>query len=113
MGIGLGLYICKLIIDACEGDIYYDKAYSIGASFIFTIKALQPLDQEQSGDLTHDNSDIRLVFSENIEDFDVRVPNKRVTDCYFLSNPHIHSVSNYFKPFAVLSSDDRRRCPCT
>jgi K+-sensing histidine kinase KdpD len=37
-GIGLGLYICKKIIEQCQGVIYYDKTYEKGAAFVFTVK---------------------------------------------------------------------------
>ena len=39
MGIGLGLYICKLIVEACGGTIHYDSAYTEGSAFVFTIRA--------------------------------------------------------------------------
>lgn len=42
MGIGLGLYICKKIVNECGGDIYYDSDNLIGASFIFNIHCLSP-----------------------------------------------------------------------
>ena len=37
-GIGLGLSICKRIIEACGGEIKLDKEYEDGASFSFFIK---------------------------------------------------------------------------
>ncbi len=38
-GIGLGLSICKKIVEACGGQIYLDHDYILGASFVFTMKA--------------------------------------------------------------------------
>jgi signal transduction histidine kinase len=46
MGIGLGLYICKKIVEACGGDIYYDTEYLQGASFVFTIHCLRENHEE-------------------------------------------------------------------
>lgn len=36
-GLGLGLYVCRLIARALGGDIYLDAQYSMGARFIFTV----------------------------------------------------------------------------
>ena len=40
-GIGLGLNICKKIIEACGGSIYLEQSYNDGSCFCFTIKAYQ------------------------------------------------------------------------
>ena len=37
-GIGLGLNICKKIVEACGGEIYLDDQYTLGASFNFCIR---------------------------------------------------------------------------
>ena len=41
-GIGLGLNICKKIVQACGGEIHYDKAYKDGACFEFDIQCRDP-----------------------------------------------------------------------
>ena len=38
-GIGLGLNICKKIVEACLGSIHLEDNYRDGASFCFTVKA--------------------------------------------------------------------------
>lgn len=38
-GVGLGLSICKKIVEAFDGEIYIDNNYTGGAKFTFTIKA--------------------------------------------------------------------------
>ncbi|NJL94257.1 MAG: HAMP domain-containing histidine kinase [Anaerolineae bacterium] len=43
-GTGLGLYICKLIVDRCGGSIKIDKTYSHGAKFIISLPYM-PTDQ--------------------------------------------------------------------
>eukprot|EP00347_Sterkiella_histriomuscorum_P016084 403354549 len=40
-GIGLGLNICKKIVEACGGSIFLDKTYKQGASFCFNIQAFK------------------------------------------------------------------------
>jgi signal transduction histidine kinase len=38
-GIGLGLSICKKIVQAMDGDIYLeDSTENVGSSFTFTVK---------------------------------------------------------------------------
>lgn len=37
-GIGLGLSICKKIVEAFDGEIYVDNDYTGGAKFTFIIK---------------------------------------------------------------------------
>jgi len=41
-GIGLGLNICRKIVQACGGDIQYDRNYREGACFIFDIQCKDP-----------------------------------------------------------------------
>ena len=36
-GLGLGLYVCRLIARALGGDIYLDTSYTGGARFVFTV----------------------------------------------------------------------------
>lgn len=36
-GLGLGLYVCRLIARALGGDIYLDTSYKKGARFVFTV----------------------------------------------------------------------------
>ena len=36
-GLGLGLYVCNLIVQALGGDIYLDTNYTEGARFVFTV----------------------------------------------------------------------------
>lgn len=38
-GIGLGLNICKKIVEACLGSIHLEDSYREGASFCFSVKA--------------------------------------------------------------------------
>eukprot|EP00347_Sterkiella_histriomuscorum_P015876 403355346 len=40
-GIGLGLNICKKIVEACGGTIFLDTTYKQGASFCFSIQAFK------------------------------------------------------------------------
>lgn len=40
-GIGLGLNICKKIIEACGGSIFLQENYKEGACFCFSIKAYE------------------------------------------------------------------------
>ena len=41
-GTGLGLYICKTIVDAMKGKIYMDPTYTKGASFVVTLPTSSP-----------------------------------------------------------------------
>ena len=42
-GAGLGLAICRNIIEKCEGEIRYQKSFSLGgASFIVTLPVYKP-----------------------------------------------------------------------
>ena len=45
-GLGLGLYVCRLIARALGGDIHLDTAYTGGARFIFTV----PRDKTPEGE---------------------------------------------------------------
>ena len=38
-GIGLGLNICKKIVEECGGSIFLESDYKEGASFCFTMEA--------------------------------------------------------------------------
>ncbi len=38
-GVGLGLSICKKIVEAFDGEIFIDDDYTSGAKFTFTISA--------------------------------------------------------------------------
>eukprot|EP00347_Sterkiella_histriomuscorum_P018694 403344532 len=44
-GIGLGLNICKKIVEACGGKIHLESDYVDGAAFCFSMKAYQELSQ--------------------------------------------------------------------
>lgn len=46
-GLGLGLYVCRLIARALGGDIYLDTRYTTGARFVFTVPNQQ---SEQESD---------------------------------------------------------------
>jgi signal transduction histidine kinase len=35
-GMGLGLSVCRLMVNKCGGSIYLDKDYTSGARFVFT-----------------------------------------------------------------------------
>ncbi len=41
-GTGLGLYICKTIVDAMQGKIFMDPSYTDGASFVVTLPTSDP-----------------------------------------------------------------------
>ena len=67
-GIGLGLSICKKIVEMFDGRIAIDEDYRIGTKFKVSIKAH---DEEWRGEhsiLEEDNIDIRLSQSNIFED---------------------------------------------
>lgn len=46
-GLGLGLYVCRLIARALGGDIYLDTNYTDGARFVFTVPNYTPPKEEE------------------------------------------------------------------
>ena len=46
-GLGLGLYVCRLIARALGGDIHLDTLYTDGARFVFTIPNYQMHEEEE------------------------------------------------------------------
>ena len=46
-GLGLGLYVCRLIARALGGDIYLDSSYTSGARFVFTVPNHTPSQEEE------------------------------------------------------------------
>lgn len=47
-GLGLGLYVCRLIARALGGDIYLDTEYTTGARFVFTVPNHTAPQEEES-----------------------------------------------------------------
>ncbi|MBQ3926708.1 MAG: HAMP domain-containing histidine kinase [Bacteroidaceae bacterium] len=46
-GLGLGLYVCRLIARALGGDIYLDTTYTNGARFVFTVPNYIPSSEDE------------------------------------------------------------------
>lgn len=46
-GLGLGLYVCRLIARALGGDIYLNTEYTEGAQFVFTVPNHIPQEEEK------------------------------------------------------------------
>ena len=49
-GLGLGLYVCRLIARALGGDIYLDTTYTDGARFVFTVPCNSVSDAEEENE---------------------------------------------------------------
>ena len=47
-GLGLGLYVCRLLARALGGDIYLDTHYTTGARFVFTVPNHQETESDDS-----------------------------------------------------------------
>lgn len=47
-GLGLGLYVCRLIARALGGDIYLNTEYTEGAQFVFTVPNHIPPEEERA-----------------------------------------------------------------
>lgn len=54
----MGLNICKKIVEACGGEIYYDSTYKSGACFCFDIQC------ESLPNLEESDKDLRLQINE-------------------------------------------------
>ena len=61
-GLGLGLYVCRLIARALGGDIHLDTLYTEGARFIFTIpNSNYPQEEEEFAEIEEEVQEIETL----------------------------------------------------
>ena len=62
-GLGLGLYVCRLIARALGGDIHLDTLYTEGARFVFTIPCQRNSTHEEEEETTENNLQSQVMQS--------------------------------------------------
>ena len=117
-GIGLGLNICKQIVEMFDGKIYLDDKFGPGAQFIFHIKAQEILPSVRAGShnrLFTDNFPDELEslkfgsgWAEEIKTGDIDFSCQDMNSHY---EPELNKHFNYIFKSSVFNTITKN-CPC-
>eukprot|EP00347_Sterkiella_histriomuscorum_P018708 403344478 len=116
-GIGLGLNVCKKIVNECGGNIYLESSYKNGASFCFSMNAKQVKSSEiidHQSALTIKNYQGRSQISEKYlsceQDLSLRSFEMQMLSPIKMPNIDPYTIESLFKPRALfpVESDNLR-----
>jgi hypothetical protein len=103
-GIGLGLNICRKIVEACGGEIYLDPKYQLGASFCFDIQCEEPENSVIEIHLREDEGAPKSDMHHEISSHSLGIEDQ--SRSYTLPYTKLYSVVN--KPF-----ENPDQCECS